>query len=109
MAITIGRLSVSLRTNTKGFNFKGAKKRLANFKRSLDNVGTWMQGLGKKMTIVSGAMMAPLAIATRSFSKTGDEVAKMAKRTGIGVQSIAELGHVANLAGANLEDVEKGV
>ena len=82
----------------------------------LKGVGTSMDDLGKKATKAGALMMAAgVAIAAGifkmadSYTKAGDEVAKMAKRTGFGTEALSELRHAANLSGSALESIEKGV
>ena len=72
-------------------------KMSANFKKA----GTVMLAAGAAL----GAGMFKLA---DSYTKAGDEVAKMAKRTGWGVESLSELRHVADLSGSSLLAFEKG-
>lgn len=75
-----------------------------------------MDSMGKKFTKVGAAMMlAGVAIGggifklTDSYTKAGDEVAKMAKRTGFSTESLSELRHAAKLSGSDIGTLEKGV
>lgn len=62
-----------------------------------------------KLAIV--AMGVGLAVAigkmVNNYSKAGDEVQKMAKRTGIATETLSEMRHVANLSGSSLGAFEK--
>ena len=78
-----------------------AEKRLKAFGDRIRNMGLKIAGLG-------AAMLAPLAGAAKAFSAMGDQVAKMAKRTGFGVEALSELTFVASQTGTSLEALETG-
>ena len=80
----------------------------------MKGIGTSLDSMGKKATIAGAAMlaagvaiMAGLFKMADSYTKAGDEVAKMAKRTGWGTEALSEMRYVAKLAGTNLETIEK--
>lgn len=79
-----------------------AEKRLKAFGGNIRNMGLKMAGLGS-------AMLAPLAGAAKYFSSYGDQVAKMAKRTGFSVEALSQLTFAASQSGAGIEMLEKGV
>ena len=62
--------------------------------------------IGKKMTMLGTTVLAPLAASAREFSSTGDQVAKMAKRTGLSVEALSELKFVASQTGTEFESLE---
>jgi len=81
----------------------------------LKGVSMSLDQMGKKAAIAGAAMLAAAtAIAVGlfkmadSYTKAGDEVAKMAKRTGWGTEALSEMRYVAKLAGTSLESIEKG-
>jgi len=55
-----------------------AEKRIKAFGQSVRNLGLKIAGLGT-------AVLAPLLGAAKAFGSMGDQVAKMAKRTGLSV------------------------
>jgi len=78
-----------------------AEKRLKAFGDRIRNLGLKIAGLG-------AAMLAPMLGAAKAFGSMGDQVAKMAKRTGFGVEALSELTFVASQTGTSLEAMETG-
>lgn len=85
---------------TKGL--RAAQKRLQAFGASVSSIGARIAALG-------AAGLAPLAAAVRTFSSAGDVLDKMAARTGLSAEALSELGFAAELSGADLGTLEKGV
>ena len=79
---------------------KAAEEKLKAF-------GQRLTSYGKRIAVTGTAMMAGLGVAVQQFASYGDQVAKMARRTGLSVTALSELGHVAELLGSNLDDIEK--
>jgi len=77
------------------------QKRIKAFGQSIRNLGLKMAGLGT-------AILAPLLGAAKAFSSMGDQVAKMAKRTGLSVEALSELRFVASQTGTEFESLEMG-
>ena len=104
MATRIGSLYVTLTAPVSGFitGLNQAQKRL-------DRFGSQVQSIGAKMVGVSAAMTAPAMLAAKQYAEYGDNVAKMAKRTGIGAQALSEMAHVAELSGSNMQALERGI
>ena len=78
-----------------------AEKRLKAFGERIRNLGLKIAGLG-------AAMLAPMLGAAKAFSSMGDQVAKMAKRTGLSVEALSELRFVASQTGTEFESLEMG-
>ena len=78
-----------------------AEKRLKAFGDRIRNLGLRIAGLG-------AAMLAPMLGAARAFGSMGDQVAKMAKRTGLSVEALSELRFAASQTGTSLEALETG-
>lgn len=101
--IKAGRAYVELGVNdafTRGLT--QAKKQLAAF-------GAGLTQIGVGFSAVSAGILAPLSAAVLKFSDSGDQVAKMAQRIGIGGEALQELGHAADLSGADMESLETGL
>jgi len=81
---------------------KAAGAKLQSFGR-----GTMMAGAG--MVAGGAALLAPLAMAVKSFAAQGDTLDKMAKRTGIAGSALAELSFAAEQSGTNLGTFEVGL
>jgi len=65
-----------------------------------------VRNLGLKVAGLGTAVLAPLAGAAKAFSGMGDQVAKMAKRTGLSVETLSELKFVASQTGTEFESLE---
>ncbi len=76
-----------------------AQKKLKAFGQSIRAMGLKIAGLG-------AAMLAPMLGAAKAFSSMGDEVAKMAKRTGVSVETLSELRFVASQTGTEFATLE---
>jgi hypothetical protein len=67
------------------------------------------RAIGVGMTVAGAAITGTMAAAINSYAKAGDEVGKMAVRTGISTQALSELRHAANLSGTSLSGFEKSI
>ena len=76
-----------------------AERKLKAFGASIRNLGLIAVGIGT-------AVLAPLAASAKLFSSYGDQVAKMAKRTGLSVETLSELRFVASQTGTEFESLE---
>lgn len=101
MAISIGDAVLKVGVDTKPLE-KGMKGIGASIKKHQKAIGIGMMAMG-------GAILAAGAMSIKTFAKMGDEVAKMAKRTGFSTEALSELKHAADISGASLETLEKGV
>lgn len=81
---------------------------LRSAERRLRTFGNGIRTLGLKMMAIGGALLAPLIGSAKAFSKMGDAVAKMAKRTGLSVETLSELRFVASQTGTEFATLENG-
>ena len=79
-----------------------ASRQIGNFANSARRTASALVGIGT-------AIVAPLALAVRTFAKVGDELDKTAARTGIAVDSLTQFGFAAEQTGSDLATFEKGV
>jgi len=84
-----------------------ASKQMAKIGKSAEAMGKKFKAMGKIMVGVGLAMAAALGAAVVSYAKAGDEVHKMALRTGFATEALSELRHVAMLSGTDLSSIEK--
>ena len=63
--------------------------------------------IGLAMMAAGAAIVGGALLATKSYAQMGDEVAKMAKRTGFSTEALSELRYAAELSGTNLAGLEK--
>jgi hypothetical protein len=102
--IRAGRAFVELFADDRALvrGLRSAQQKLAAF-------GAAVRGLGTQMLALGAGIVAPLALAAKSFADTGSQLNDMAARTGVSVEALGELGYAAQQSGASLEDVEKAV
>ena len=83
-------------------NTKGADSKLTSITQKL-------AGVGRAAGIAGGAILAIGAGSVTAFAKMGDEVHKMALRTGFSTEMLSGLRVAADLSGASLQGMEKGI
>lgn len=71
--------------------------------------GAGLQAIGRQFAVAGAAILAPLGLMVKVFNSAGDQVEKMARRTGFSVEALSELGFAAEQSGTGLEELEKGV
>lgn len=103
MAIQVGDAKILISAEDK------ASAKMRGIENSLDSMGKRATKAGVIMMAAGVAIAAAIWKMADSYTKAGDEVAKMAKRTGFGVETLSELRHVAKLSGSSIESLEKGV
>jgi len=103
-AIRAGRAFVEIFADSKPL-MRGLKAASAKLKA----FGAQIAAIGKQMMMVGAAIAAPLALSVRQFMKMGDQLNKMAARTGVGVKALSLLRFVAEQAGTNIGDLEKAL
>ena len=77
--------------------------------KKLKAFGSRVQGIGLRVAAAGAALAAPLVASAKYFSSYGDQVAKMAKRTGLSVETLSELRFVASQTGTEFESLEMAV
>jgi hypothetical protein len=82
---------------------------LKNISRELKAFGAGISSLGTRFAVLGGAIVTPLLAATKHFMAAGDQLDKMAARTGVSTNALSELGFAAEQSGSNLEDVERAL
>ncbi len=82
---------------------------LRSAEQKLRAFGNGIRNLGLKMTAIGAGLLTPLIGSTKAFSTMGDSVAKMAKRTGLSVGTVSELGYAASQSGIEMSALENGL
>ena len=82
---------------------------LKRAKAKLKAFGGAVRTMGLQTTAAASAMAAPLAASVKLFTEHGDGMAKMARRTGIGVEALSELQYAAGQSGVEVAELENGV
>jgi len=81
---------------------------LRSAEHKLRAFGNGIRTLGLKMMSIGAGLLTPLIGSAKAFSSMGDEVAKMAKRTGLSVETLSELKFVASQTGTEFSTLENG-
>lgn len=84
-----------------------AQAALQKFSARLKQIGDEATNLGIGISAVGAAIVAPLVAATVKFASLGDELDKVAGRTGATVETLSELKFAAEQSGQSLAIVEK--
>ena len=103
-AIRAGRAFVELFADDSKL-VRGLKRAAAK----LQAFGASVRNMGLKLAALGAAVVTPLLASTKVFAKMGDDLAKMAARTGFSVETLSELGFAADLGGASMADLEKSI
>ena len=101
-------LSIELILESKSFTAQMQKVNdaFAKTNSDLQKFGKSMQKVGASFAAVGGAITAALGVAVKSLANAADVADDMAKRTGLTVEAVQELGYVAKMTGSNLATVE---
>ncbi|MEL7266719.1 MAG: hypothetical protein AAFP69_18190, partial [Planctomycetota bacterium] len=101
-AIRAGKAVIEVLANDKSARgLNSAQGRMRRFAASAAR-------LSAKFTAAGSAILAPLLLSLRTFSKTGDDIAKAAKRMNVGTEFLSEMDFAARRSGASLSDLETG-
>jgi cob(I)alamin adenosyltransferase len=82
---------------------------LKRAERRLKAFGARIRNVGLKVAAVGAAMLAPIVAATRTFASMGDDIAKMARRTGFAVEALSELRFAASQTGTDMKALESSL
>lgn len=101
-------LSIELILESKSFTaqMKKVNDAFAKTNSDLQKFGKSMQKVGASFAAVGGAITAALGVAVKSLANAADVADDTAKRTGLTVEAVQELGYVAKMTGSNLATVE---
>lgn len=101
-------LSIELILESKSFTAQMQKVNdaFAKTNSDLQKFGKSMQKVGASFAVVGGAITAALGVAVKSLANAADMADDTAKRTGLTVEAVQELGYVAKMTGSNLATVE---
>jgi len=101
ISISIGDALLKLGVDTKDLDkgLKGVKNTIQKHHKAI----------GLAMAAASAAIVGSALKSVQAYAKMGDEVQKMALRTGFSTEALSELRHAAEISGAELSTLEKGV
>ena len=82
---------------------------LGRVNKSLSDMGRAMAGAGATLAGVGAAITTPIMGAAAAFSVLGDNVQKMAIRTGLSTEAVSGLAFAAEQSGTDVASLEKGI
>lgn len=105
---SLAELKVKIDTDTKGLQtgLKGAETRMGKFSKGIQKHS---KAIGIGMAAMGAAIVGAAVLSVKSWAAMGDEIAKMARKTGMSTEALSELRHAAMLSGGNLATVEKAI
>lgn len=105
---TLAELNVKINTDTKGLEsgLMSAETRMDKFTGGIQKHS---KAIGIGMAAAGAAIVGAAVVSVKSWASMGDEIAKMARKTGMSTEALSELRHAAMLSGTDLETVEKAI
>src|SRR5690554_54154 len=79
-----------------------AQKRLRSFGATVAKIGAGLSAAGS-------AVAGPMLAAVQRFADQGDQLEKMAARTGASVEALSELNYAAGQSGSGASELEAGL
>jgi hypothetical protein len=92
---------------SKLFVVIGAKT--TDFEKGIEKTKSQLNQLGITMVAIGAAITATLTAITVKWASAGDEIAKLAEKTGFTTESLSELKYAAQLSGSSLSGLETGI
>jgi hypothetical protein len=77
--------------------------------RSLQKSQNDLKKFGALMTGVGAAVTAALSVITLQWASAGDQIEKLATKTGFGTEALSALSYAANLSGSSISELETGI
>jgi len=84
-------------------------KGLARASARLRAFGAGISRVGRGMTMLGGAALAPMLLSVKHFVNAGDKLDKMWQQTGVSVEALSELTHAAEISGAGMDVFVKAI
>ena len=112
MAEILGDAVFELKTDNRGLT-GGLKRGEASTKRGIGRIagaiGKHNKAVGVGMTALGGAIAGAAILSVKSYVSMGDEVQKMALRTGFSTEALSEWRHAVQISGSDIKSFEKGI
>lgn len=108
MGSELGKLFITIGADNKAYK-KSLKDTNTSTQKFSKNMSAHFGKIGLAMTAMGVSMLVAMGKMVGSYAKAGDEVAKMAKRTGLGTEALSEMRYVAQICGTELGSIEKAV
>lgn len=82
---------------------------LAQAQKQLQTFAAGAAKFGGGALAGAAGVLAPLAAAVKHFADAGSALDDMSQRTGASVEALSALGYAAQMSGASIDDIEKGI
>ena len=108
---TLSNLTVNITGSTVGLNksLTKAQSRMDKFRNRASLGLRAVQTAAKGLAVAGAASLVAFGVgAVKSFADAGDEIQKMAQRTGFTTEALSELKFAAEQSGSSLATIEKG-
>lgn len=92
-----------------GADTKDMERGLKSARAKMKAFSGQMRKVGKVAAVAGAAVVGAVGLMIKKYIEAGDEVHKMALRTGFSTEALSELKYAAEISGATLETLEKGV
>lgn len=92
-----------------GADTKDMEKGLSSAQKRIKAFRTSINQIGKRMMVAGAVVAGAIGMMIKNYAKAGDEVHKMALRTGFATETLSELRYASQICGADLGALEKGV
>lgn len=92
-----------------GADTKEMEHKLNTARAKMKDFSGQIKKMGKVMAIAGAAVVGTVGMMVKNFVKAGDEIHKMALRTGFSTEALSELRYASEISGASLQALEKGV
>lgn len=92
-----------------GADTKEMERGLKTARARMKDFSGQIKKMGKIMAVAGAAVVGAIGVMVKSYIKAGDEVHKMALRTGFSTEKLSELKYASEISGASIEALEKGV
>ena len=112
MSENLGDAFLELKTDNRGLT-GGLKRGEADTKKGVGRIaqaiGKHNKAVGAAMTGLGIAIAGAAILSVKSYVTMGDEVQKMALRTGFSTEALSEWRHAVQISGSDIKSFEKGI
>ena len=108
MSVDVGDAVWTIKGDTKPIE-DALQQGTARVKSATDNIVKHTRAIGIGMIAVGTVVTGAIAGLISGYARAGDEVQKMALRTGLSTEALSEFKHASEISGTSLAAFEKGI
>jgi len=82
---------------------------LKNIHKKITGFGEMLSGVGKKMTMLGGAIVAPLLAAAHTWAEAGAKVHALSLQLGMSAEAITSMGYAAEMSHSSIDELAGGL